>query len=107
MNITLTLGLIVFVLVFVLIGVIKVALDERKKKLAYKAESERKTNTINYLNKHFEELDRINRESDEIEQELKDADTDEEVLDVINSVIDRNNDRVRKQAQKKRNSSSS
>ena len=96
MNIVMTMGLIIAILVMILIAVVKVALDERKKKNAYKSEAERKTNTINYLYQHAEELEKIKAEENKTEQELKNAETDEEVLDVIGNIVNTNNSRVRK-----------
>lgn len=100
MNITIALGSTVFVLLMILVLVIKIAYEEHKEKLAYKSEAERKTNTINYLYKHFEELNKINAEKSEKIQEIQDAETDEEVLDIVSAVANRNNDKLRKQAKK-------
>lgn len=95
MNVVATMGIVIAVLVFILIGVVKVALDERKQKLAYKSEAERKSNTIDYLYKHFEELEKIKADGEKLEQEIENAETDEEVLDVVRAVANRNNDRLR------------
>lgn len=99
MNITILFGSLSVVLFLILILVIKIAYEEHKEKLAYKSEAERKTNTINYLYKHFEELNKINDDKCEKIQEIQDAETDEEVLDIVSAVANRNNE-LRKQAKK-------
>ena len=96
MNITITLGCAVMVLIFTLILVIKIAYDEHKQKLAYKSEAERKSNTIDYLYQHAEELQQINDERRRKEKEIENAETDEEVLAVVGDIVDANNNRVRK-----------
>lgn len=101
MNIVMTLSIALCILFFILMIAVKELYREHKEKLAYKTEAERKSNTIDYLYKHAEELEKINQERRKEEQELKDAETDEEVLAVINNVVDSNNDRVRKQAKKR------
>lgn len=100
MNVIATMGIVITVLVFILIAVVKIALKERKEKLAYKSEAERKTNTIDYLYKHFEEVEKIKAEENKTEQELKDAKTDEEVLDIVRAVANRNNDKLRDKTKK-------
>ena len=101
MNVIATMGIVIAVLVFILIGVVKVALDERKQKLAYKSEADRKSNTIDYLYKHFEELEKIKADGEKLEREIEDAETDEEVLDILSAVANRNNDKLREQAKKR------
>ena len=100
MNITCTLAISLAVVLLMLIYVVKIALKERQEKLAYKSEAERKANTIDYLYKHFEELDKINKQKSEEIQELENAETDEEVLDIVGAVVNRNNE-LRKQAKKR------
>ena len=95
MNVVMTMGLVIAALVFILIGVIEVAVRERKEKLAYKAEAERKSNTIDYLYKHFEELDKINKDKLGELEELEDAESEEDIFAVIGRITDRNNNRVR------------
>ena len=95
MNVIATMGIVIAVLLLLLIAVVNIALNERKEKLAYKSEAQRKTNTIDYLYKHFEELDRINKESEEDLQELNDAETKEDVYAVIGRIVERNNDKLR------------
>ena len=45
-------------------------------------------------------VDKINKDKCEKIQELQDADTDEEVLDIVSAVANRNNDKLRKQTKK-------
>ena len=91
---TTTLILVIAVLIVILIGVTKAALNERKEKNQYKTQLESKNKTIAYLYNHSEEISAINAEANKLEGKINNAKTDEEIADIINSVINNNNSKL-------------
>lgn len=61
---------------------------------AYKIENKDLQSNIAYLVKHAEEIQKIQKDADEISNKIKGAKTDEEISDIVSAIISANNDRV-------------
>ena len=59
-------------------------------------ELEKQKQNMAYLVKHAEEIAKIESDEDKVQEEIRNAKTDEEVVDIINAIININNARVRK-----------
>ena len=92
--------LVCVALVVALVSVIYVAIKTSKSKTQeikwISAELEKQKQNVVYLVKHAEEVAKIGRDKDKVQEAIQNAKTDEEVVDVINSIVSANNNRVRK-----------
>lgn len=79
--------------VFVGIKTLKAKSDEVKR---LDGELEKQKQNMAYLVKHAEEIAKIESDEDKMQEEIRNAKTDEEVVDIINAIINLNNARVRK-----------
>lgn len=61
---------------------------------AYKIENKDLHSNIAYLVKHSEEIQKIQKEAEEINNRIKGAKTDEEICDIVSAIINANNDRL-------------
>lgn len=68
-------------------------LDEIKR---LEAELVKQKQNMAYLIKHTEEIATIEKSEDQVQEEIRNAKSDEEVADIINAIININNARVRK-----------
>ena len=89
--------LIVVILVLLLIIFITAktcrGLQEEKNRLEMEL-SKQKSNMA-YLVKHAEEIAKIEKDQDKVQEEIRNAKSDEEVADIINAIININNAGVR------------
>ena len=60
------------------------------------AELVKQKQNMAYLIKHTEEIATIEKSEDQVQEEIRNAKSDEEVADIINAIININNARVRK-----------
>ena len=51
---------------------------------------------VAYLVKHAEEVAKIERDKDKTNEDIANAKTDEEIVDIVNTIVAANNNRVRK-----------
>lgn len=79
--------------VYVAIKTQKKNLDEIKR---LEAELVKQKQNMAYLIKHTEEIATIEKSEDQVQEEIRNAKSDEEVADIINAIININNARVRK-----------
>lgn len=79
--------------VYVGIKTLKAKSDEVKR---LTGELEKQKQNMAYLVKHAEEIAKIESDEDSVQEEIRNAKTDEEVVDIINAIINVNNARVRK-----------
>ena len=70
--------------------------DKNKEISQLKNELNKQKEVTVELYKHAAEIAKIEKQKDKTNQKINEAKTDEEIIDIINSVIDANNDRVRK-----------
>lgn len=100
MKTVIALVITITILVLVLLLLLKILKSERErnKKLLLDIESQKKN--IVALYKHAEEIADIEKNRRKRESELKEAKTDEEIISIINTIININNDRVCNNSQK-------
>ena len=94
MNVTIILSLIILCLVlafFITIRVLKKQSDENKK---LREENEKQQKNIIYLYQHAQEIAAIEKDRKETDRDIQEAKTDEEVLNIINTIVTINNTRV-------------
>ena len=95
MKIIASLIIIIIALIAIIIGVINAALNQKKKAKDLEGIIELKNKTIAYLYQNAKEIAEINADKDKKQEELSNAKTDEEVADIVTTIINANNDRVR------------
>lgn len=92
--------LVAFAFFAITIGVAYACVKTLRKKndeiSALKSELNKQKEVTVELYKHAAEIAKIEKQKDKTNQKINEAKTDEEIIDIINSVIDANNDRVRK-----------
>ena len=98
MNITITI-IIALVVLLVIFGASIQSLWKKNKALknqveGYKIENKDLQTNLAYLVKHAEEIQKIQKEADEISNKIKGAKSDEEIVDIISAIISANNDRL-------------
>jgi cytochrome c-type biogenesis protein CcmH/NrfF len=85
---------------FMLIGVAYVAITDKKKSREKQKELEEEIKkqqaTIVDMYKHVEELALIQKGKSEVDQKIKEAKTDEELAEIISSIVAINNSKLRK-----------
>ena len=90
--------LVCVALLVTLVGVVYVGIKTLKaksdevKRLTDELEKQRQN--MAYLVKHAEEIAKIESDEDSVQEEIRNAKTDEEVVDIINAIINVNNARV-------------
>lgn len=95
MKIITSLIIVIIALIAIIIGVINAALNQKKKAIDLEGIIDLKNKTIAYLYQNAKEVAEINADKDEKQEDLSNAKTDEEVADIITSIVNANNDRVR------------
>ena len=94
MKIILILGAIILALITVIV-IMFLSLKSDKKKIKELSESiEAQQRNILYLYRHAEEVAEIEKDKNAVEGKIKEAKSDEEVLNIINTIISVNNDKL-------------
>ena len=94
MKTILILGAIILALVAVIV-IMFLSLKSDKKKIKELSESvEAQQQNILYLYRHAEEIAEIEKDKNAVEGKIKEAKSDEEVLNIINTIISINNDKL-------------
>lgn len=94
MKTILILGAIILALIAVII-IMFLSLKSDKKKIKELSESiEAQQRNILYLYRHAEEVAEIEKDKNAVEGKIKEAKSDEEVLNIINTIISVNNDKL-------------
>ena len=87
-------GAIILALIVVII-IMFLSLKSDKKKIKDLSESiEAQQRNILYLYRHAEEVAEIEKDKNAVEGKIKEAKSDEEVLNIINTIISVNNDKL-------------
>ena len=95
---TLTIILVVAAVILIL-GAIVYVLCKRLKALNAelkdaKAEIQKQRDNLSYLVKHSEEIAKIRKEEKSVDKAIEEAESNEELFNIINGLISGNNDRV-------------
>lgn len=94
MQLTLILILVIIALLVIIIALAKVCRKAQVDKARTEKDLQKqKENTI-YLAKHAEELAQIQKDEKQTEAKISEAKSDEEVLNIINTIIDANNSKL-------------
>ena len=92
--------LVSFALFVILAFAVYVAIKTQKKNQdeikRLEAELVKQKQNMAYLIKHTEEIATIEKSEDQVQEEIRNAKSDEELADIINAIININNARVRK-----------
>lgn len=75
-------------------ALIKNLIAQNEELKTVRAELEKQKSNCIYLVKHAQELAKVETSEDSIDHAIEEAKTDEEVIDIINTVINANNNRV-------------
>lgn len=89
-------GLVIFFLIIILYFTAKVCKQLQAENTEIKLEIEKQNKTIAELLRHAEEVALISADRGKVEEEIKNAKTDEELVNIANAIIGVNNDRLRK-----------
>lgn len=95
MNITVTLLIGFVILVFFLIIAIKYLVKDKKEIKKLQEDLAAQQQNIIMLYKHAEEIAEIEKDKNHTDRVIEEAKSDEEILDVINTIVSINNNRVR------------
>lgn len=100
MNLTLIL-IIVILVSFLIIGIVSsICKKLQAENLELKTELEKKKSNLKILLDHLEEIQKIKIDKDKFSEEIRNAKNSEEVLEVINSIITLNNNKLRNKTEK-------
>lgn len=87
---------IIAVLIILLVVISKTMSSLKKEKERLEGELESAKTNIAYLYRNAEEVAKIEKDEKKVSEEINNAKTDEEIFDIVNTVIAANNSRVRK-----------
>ena len=96
MNLTLTFAIAFAVVLLLLFYAVKYIVSERNKNKKLQEELEAQQKNLINLYKHAEEIAAIEKDKSKTDQNIEEAKSDEEILDIINTILSINNNRVRK-----------
>lgn len=99
MKIYIILGALFLILVLLIFILGKICRKLQEEKASLEVANAKQKSNLAYLLKHAQEIAKIEENKDEIEEEIRGAKSDEEVANIINTIIDLNNSRVRKQTE--------
>lgn len=89
-------GFVIFILIIILYFTAKVCRQLQAENTEIKLEIEKQNRTIAELLRHAEEVAMISSDKGKVEDEIKKAKTDEELVNIANAIVGFNNDRLRK-----------
>jgi len=87
---------VIVVLILVLVIIYKTLSSVRKENKRLEGELEQAKTNIAYLYRNAKEIAKIEKDEKKVSEEIKNAKSDEEIFDIVNTVIAANNARVRK-----------
>ena len=94
MNLTLILILIILLVSIALVIFVKKYIKQVKENKALEDEIKKKNESISYLYLHAEEIMKLNDEKDKIENEINNAESNEEIADIISAIVTANNSKL-------------
>lgn len=80
--------------IVILVCVFKTLLKTKKENKILKDALENQKKNLIYIVRHSQELADIKKNQSKVEKEIEEAKSDEEVVNIINTIIDVNNNRV-------------
>ena len=89
-------AVVIVVLILLLVIVSKILSSLKKENKRLEGELEQAKTNIAYLYRNAKEIAKIEKDEKKVSEEIKNAKSDEEIFDIVNTVIAANNSRVRK-----------
>jgi predicted Holliday junction resolvase-like endonuclease len=96
MSATLIIIIVIAVLFILLAVAVKIISNQVKETKKLKADLDAQQQNLITLYKHAQEIAEIEKNKNRTDQVIEEAKSDEEVIDIINTIININNGRVRK-----------
>ena len=87
---------VIVILILVLVIVFKTISSLKKENKRLEGELESAKTNIAYLYRNAEEVAKIEKDEKKVSEEINNAKSDEEIFNIVNTVIAANNSRVRK-----------
>lgn len=87
---------LLLMLIFAVYVAIKTFKTQKQEIKRLTSELERQKQNVAYLARHAEEVAKIERDKDKTNEDIANAKTDEEIVDIVNTIVSANNNRVRK-----------
>ena len=87
---------VIVILILVLVIIIKTMSSLKKENKRLEGELESAKTNIAYLYRNAEEVAKIEKDEKKVSEEINNAKSDEEIFNIVNTVIAANNSRVRK-----------
>ena len=91
---------LLLITIFVAYVAIKTIKDKNEEVKHLKGELQKQKENMAYLVQHAQEIAKIEANEDKVQEEIRNAKSDEEVADIINAIINVNNAKLREQTQK-------
>lgn len=85
---------IILALISINLILAKVSKNEKRKRIKVEEELQKQKENLLFLFNHSEEIATIKADKNKISQEINNEKTDEEVINIINTVINSNNTRM-------------
>lgn len=86
---------LLLITVFVAYVAIKTVKDKNEELKHLKGEVQKQKENMAYLVQHAQEIATIEADEDKVQEEIRNAKSDEEVADIINAIININNSKLR------------
>ena len=87
-------AVIIAILVLVLIIVAKMFRSLQEEKTRLEVELSKQKSNVVYLYRNAQEIAKIAKDEKKVSEEIQNAKTDEEIFDVVNTILNVNNSRV-------------
>ena len=94
MDITISLIIIIICLVTLLFGIIKKAIDQKNEIKDLKFEIQKQEKVVAAFMKYVDKIKEITTDEKNISQKINEAESDEEISNIVSAIIHANNNRV-------------
>ena len=101
MKLALILGAVILVLLFIIAVVSQICKKLQAENNEIREQIVKQNSTIAQLIKHAEEVSAITADKGKVENEIKKAKTDEELVAIANAIVSTNNERLRNKGKKR------
>ena len=101
MKLALILGAVILVLLFIIAVVSQICKKLQTENNEIREQIVKQNSTIAQLIKHAEEVSAITADKGKVENEIKKAKTDEELVAIANAIVSTNNERLRNKGKKR------
>ncbi len=89
--------IIIFIALLVILGIVSAICKKlQAENLALKTDLMKKENSLKVLVENIKQIQRITKDNEKVRKEIENAETEEEILQIVNTIVNANNGRVRK-----------